>query len=466
VVLLALIVPVRDGRFDRAMNALRALRQPREKARLAFVPFLALALLFAGTDWLTMRRVSQLRAEAVLVEERMLADIDLVRRMQRDLDRVKLLTDRHVFERESAAMEQIEGQIARARANYAAAVAEYESKPLLPAERAPLQSLKAAVAEVDPRVAAALEASRRNDDLAAYRVVAQLEGDWDAADHFLLALANVNREAAGEGQARVLALQGSWTSTLQALALTGVALSLVLGAFVTRGLQHRTHRLEDINRELDAFSARVAHDLRGPLATATLAASRLSTLSPSSEQQKPLGILRRAFGRMNAVIEDLLALSRAQVQDPDAVCNPMAAAEQLREDLASRASAADARLVIDVEPARVRCTEGLLRQVMWNLADNALKYRRPEVGLSIEIHGHPTDHRYDLSVQDNGAGLSPEEMDRVFDPFYRGAGSKGEPGTGLGLSIVKRAVEASGGTVCVISELGSGSTFVARLPLA
>jgi signal transduction histidine kinase len=113
----------------------------------------------------------------------------------------------------------------------------------------------------------------------------------------------------------------------------------------------------------------------------------------------------------------------------------------------------------------VHCSEGLLRQVVWNLTDNAMKYRRGGVTLRIEISGRSLDHRYDLSVRDNGVGLSPDETARVFDPFYRGAGSKGEPGTGLGLSIVKRAVEASGGTVWVTSEPGNGSTFVARLPL-
>jgi signal transduction histidine kinase len=425
-----------------------------------------LALLFAGTDWLAMRRVSRLRAEASQLEETMLVDLDLVWRMQRDLDHIKLLLDRHVFERERAAMAILEGEMARARENYDAAVAEYESKPLLPGERAPWQALRAAVADIGPRLETALERSRMDDDAGAFRAIAQLEGDWDRADSSLLSLANVNRRAAWEGKARVLDLQRLWTTSLQGLALAGVALSLILGAAVTRALQWRNGRLQADNRELDAFASRVAHDLKSPLATATLAISHVSRLSPASEAKKAVGRLQRAFERMNGIIEDLLALSRAQALNPNAVCDPLAAAEQLRDELATRASAANASVIIDVQPARVHCSEGLLRQVVWNLTDNAMKYRRGGVCLRIEISGRSLDHRYDLSVSDNGVGLSPDETGRVFDPFYRGAGSKGEPGTGLGLSIVKRAVEASGGTVWVTSEPGNGSTFVARLPLA
>jgi signal transduction histidine kinase len=166
---------------------------------------------------------------------------------------------------------------------------------------------------------------------------------------------------------------------------------------------------------------------------------------------------------MSGIIEDLLALSRMREAQPVA-CDPVMVAEQLREELASHADGSGVSLVIDVQPARVRCSNGLLRQVVWNLADNAMKYRRAGVPSRVEIRGHPTDHVYELSVRDNGVGISPNEADKVFEPFYRGA--TGQPGTGLGLSIVKRAVEANGGSVSVTSELGSGSRFVARLPLA
>jgi signal transduction histidine kinase len=261
--------------------------------------------------------------------------------------------------------------------------------------------------------------------------------------------------------------------SLQALALAGVTLSATLGVATARVLQQRNaklcddaDRLEASNRELDAFAGRVAHDLRGPLTTATLAMSRLSRQPLAPDQAKAFETLQRSFGRMGDIIQDLLAISRVQASAPAAVCDPAAAAEQLREELAPRVEGSEVSLVIDVQPAMVRCSEGLLRQVMWNLTDNAMKYRRAEVRPHVEVCGRAADDRYELSVRDNGVGISPDETSKVFQPFYRSGAGQNAPGTGLGLSIVKRAVEANGGTISVTSEVGQGSMFVARLPLA
>jgi signal transduction histidine kinase len=94
-----------------------------------------------------------------------------------------------------------------------------------------------------------------------------------------------------------------------------------------------------------------------------------------------------------------------------------------------------------------------------------MKYKRADVEAHVEIKGRATDGVYELSVEDNGRGMTPDDASRVFEPFYRVAGGGGAPGTGLGLSIVRRVVEASGGTVSVSSEVGHGTAFVTRLPL-
>jgi len=103
---------------------------------------------------------------------------------------------------------------------------------------------------------------------------------------------------------------------------------------------------------------------------------------------------------------------------------------------------------------------------MWNLGENAVKYRRDGVQLNVEIRGRILLHIYQLSVSDNGMGLSPSEAQHVFEAFFRGQDVRSTPGTGLGLSIVKRAVEASGGSVSIDSTLGQGTTFKVHLPLA
>jgi signal transduction histidine kinase len=102
---------------------------------------------------------------------------------------------------------------------------------------------------------------------------------------------------------------------------------------------------------------------------------------------------------------------------------------------------------------------------LWNLGENAVKYRRPEVQLLVQIRGRATPNAYELSVSDNGMGMSPSVARQAFQPFFRGKQTASTPGTGLGLSVVKRVIEASGGTVSIDSEPGRGTTFKIQLPL-
>ena len=104
--------------------------------------------------------------------------------------------------------------------------------------------------------------------------------------------------------------------------------------------------------------------------------------------------------------------------------------------------------------------------MLWNLADNAVKYRRDEVAPEIVMVGRIVGGRYELRVSDNGVGMAPDDARRLFEPFYRAVRTRDRPGTGLGMSIVKRIVEATGGSVSVDSQLGRGTTVVVALPLA
>jgi signal transduction histidine kinase len=121
---------------------------------------------------------------------------------------------------------------------------------------------------------------------------------------------------------------------------------------------------------------------------------------------------------------------------------------------------------VDVEPATVHGSEGLLRQALWNLLDNAMKYRKPDFPIVIGIRGRVAAGAYELSVSDNGIGMSEDDARNACEPFYRAFRSHETPGTGLGLSIVKRVVEASGGSVTVTSKIDEGTSFTMALSLA
>jgi signal transduction histidine kinase len=122
-------------------------------------------------------------------------------------------------------------------------------------------------------------------------------------------------------------------------------------------------------------------------------------------------------------------------------------------------------LRVDATPGTVPCSDGLLRQVLSNLGENSVKYRRSGVQLSIEIRGRALPHTYEFSVSDNGAGMSTSVAHHAFDPFFRVEQEQPTPGSGLGLSIVKRVVEASGGSVSVQSVVGVGTIFKVCLPM-
>jgi signal transduction histidine kinase len=228
-------------------------------------------------------------------------------------------------------------------------------------------------------------------------------------------------------------------------------------------MREAARQLEDQNRELDAFAGRVAHDLRGPLS-----AINLATFDQGApNQERTSAIFRRGVKQMETIIQDLLMLSRVSATTSGARCEAAAVIGSAEEDLRPKVEAVGGILHIEAAAAPVRCSEGLLRQIVWNIGENAVKYRRDGVQLNVEIRGRILAHTiYELCVSDNGMGMSPSEAQHVFEAFFRGQQVLSTPGTGLGLSIVKRAVEASGGSVSIDSTLGQGTTFKVHLPVA
>jgi signal transduction histidine kinase len=228
-------------------------------------------------------------------------------------------------------------------------------------------------------------------------------------------------------------------------------------------LEARNLDLDARNRELDAFAGRIAHDLRGPLTAVSLAGAQLAR---QGQENAAGAILQRGVQRMETLIEDLLTLARLEGGVPNASCDSVTVAAFVRQEVEPSIERVGGRLVVDVEPADVQCTSGLLQQALLNLGDNAIKYRRPEVPLQLDIRGRVADGAYVYSVKDNGIGMTSGDAGHAFEPFFRAEHSRPVQGTGLGLSIVRRIVEAYRGAIAVDSKLDVGTTFVIRLPLA
>jgi len=443
---------------------------PTHRTRwLLAASFFVIAALFLLTDVAAMSRWRHVEAETRGMVRDALASVELVARMSRDVDQLRLLVDTHIFESEPSAMSGVEARMGAVRADFADAARAYEPLAARPAERSAWRELQRELAAIDRPLAAALVLSRANRDAEARAAVRALDHRFEDVERQMATLIGANRAEAAAAVTRLEEAQATLARLLLELSAAGVAITLAVGAFAIRAVQRREGQLhqqslllEQRNRDLDAFAGRVAHDLRGPLGTLKLAAARLREDGPDG--QRAGAVLRRSVERMDALIDDLLALSRSE---PRTGCgaDPAAAVAHVAEELAARLARDGVALRLAVEPSSVSCSEGLLRQVLSNLLDNAAKYRRAGIAAEVAVSGRAEGERYELRVSDNGSGMSAEEAGQAFEPFYRSPRVGSAPGTGLGLSIVKRVVEASGGKVSVQSRLGEGTTFVVVLPV-
>ena len=226
-------------------------------------------------------------------------------------------------------------------------------------------------------------------------------------------------------------------------------------------------RVERTRRD---FIANVSHELRTPLTSLLGYTETLMDESPDPKSREFLEIIRRNAQRMSRLTEDLLTLARVESGEDQVEEAPVSAHELLRDAQASFSEIARNRGVsIDMAESpdlQVLADKDAIHQVFANLIDNALKYAASSKRL--EIGASERAEELEFYVRDFGPGISSEHLPRLFERFYRidKARSREAGGTGLGLAIVKHIVLNHGGLVGVNSELGHGSNFWFRLPLA
>jgi signal transduction histidine kinase len=403
------------------------------------------------------------------VVEDAIVSVELVARLARDIDQKRILLGEHILESKPEAMARIEKKMAVVDADFAAAARAYEPLANYEGEAAAWTTLKRHVEALREPIGRVLTLARKNLDSEALRELRAAEGRFALINRETETLIRINRAEADRVSQRLGTLQQQTGIILGALTAAGIALVLFVAVLVSRLVRRREEEmvrllsmLEERNRDLDAFAGRVAHDLRGPLSTISLAAEFFDERQPN--QQKARATLQRGVTRMEVLIEDLLALSKIDAESRGEGCNPAAVAATVGEEATPRVAKEGGGLHTAVDPDRVRCSEGLLRQVLWNLVDNAVKYHRPDARPEIEVRGRVAGAMYELSVSDNGIGMSPDEARHAFEPFYRAQRAPDTQGTGLGLSIVKRVVEVTGGTVSIDSQVGRGTRFTVQVP--
>ena len=437
--------------------------------RVLLASFGGIAAIVAVSNLIGTLHAHRARIDARADLSNAFTSVGLVSQIGHDLDRERLLIDSHIAEKEHVGMERTAARVAAIEKDLDACARAYEPLVIFSDEAQVWRHVQLELAGLRPKIAHVLAISARNLDAEAQQQLALADADFAHVSADLSRLVEINRAGGLDALTHADRVQRSANVLSTALALVAILLTIGVGWAATRLISRREHqilqyadRLELQNRELDAFAARVAHDLRGPLTAMSMAATGILKQLPNAAGVGDL--ISRSVARMEGLIRDLLALSQVEAQTLGATCDPAAVMESVRAELASRLEKAQGTLRVAVEPARIRGREGLLIEVLANLVDNAVKYARDDVAPSVEIAGRVSGHHYELRVADNGMGMAPDEVRQAFEPFYRARRGKA-PGTGLGLSIVKRVAEASGGSVSLQSTPGEGTTLVMRLPI-
>jgi two-component system heavy metal sensor histidine kinase CusS len=224
-------------------------------------------------------------------------------------------------------------------------------------------------------------------------------------------------------------------------------------------------RLEDSFKRLSQFSADLAHELRTPVTNMLGEAQVALTKSRSADEYR--AIIESSVAeceRLAGIVDNLLFLARAESADRQAQrrsFNGRAAIERIASYY--RAAADERQIAIRcVGEGEVTADPQLFDRAATNLVDNALRFT-PDGG-KIEISIKNRGAHSELTVHDDGCGISADDLPRIFDRFFRGDRARSSAGTGLGLSLVKTIAELHGGVVGAKSEINCGTSLTITFP--
>ena len=275
----------------------------------------------------------------------------------------------------------------------------------------------------------------------------------------------------GDGARRVMApsrpveaLRGDGTTVPVSITLSRVELHgeyAVVAVVSDRRPALAQEALRQSNEALGAFASVAAHDLQAPLRHIGILVDVLRHQLAgklSSDDEEKIGQVMGSVSRARSLIRDLLAFARA----------PAVAHRRVPVDLgpiAARAAELSKHGEVHVGPMPVvQGDPDDLERVFQNLVSNALKFHRPGERAVVRIWAESSPEGHTLVVEDEGIGISADEIERIFEPFRRLHSKNAFPGTGLGLAICRRLVDAHGGSLRAESDGERGSRFVMWLP--
>jgi signal transduction histidine kinase len=290
----------------------------------------------------------------------------------------------------------------------------------------------------------------------------------------------LTQEVSFRGQTLFLQVVGDRTTEQRTLSVliivlvVGGAAAMIVAsgagaAFASRALVPIRHSLVTQRTALQRqreFAADASHELRTPLTVIRASVDDLDRhrSEPVASVGSALTDIRDEVDHMTAMVEDLLLLARSDSGTLELERVPVDLGDVAADGavaLAKIATERGVRVTVDPEPTDVLGDPARLRQLVTILVDNAIRHSPDGGEVSVLVRADGPDAT--LTVDDAGPGIRPEELERVFDRFYRAAGAQGD-GTGLGLAIAAWIVERHGGRIMAANRPSGGARFTARIP--
>jgi PAS domain S-box-containing protein len=242
-----------------------------------------------------------------------------------------------------------------------------------------------------------------------------------------------------------------------------------LNAELEQRVDERTAALAQANRELEAFSYSISHDLRTPLRAIDGFAHIIRedyADKMDEELARHFGVICANTKKMEELIDDLLEFARlARADFQNATVNMRELAQSVIDDLTALEPERCVQITVGQLPA-AKGDAAMLRRVWMNVIANALKFTRPRKRAAhVEIGGHHEDGRATYYVRDNGVGFDMKYEHKLFNVFQRLHRSADFDGTGVGLAIVQRVIQRHGGRVWAEGKVQQGATFYFTLPV-
>jgi two-component system phosphate regulon sensor histidine kinase PhoR len=251
-----------------------------------------------------------------------------------------------------------------------------------------------------------------------------------------------------------------------------IVLSMTL-IFVSLAFIYAAGRRERQLRQLkEDFIGNVSHELKTPLSLIRMFSEMLVTgrVKNNEAREEYYGIIHSESDRMSRLVDNLLDFGKLERRDLGQQFEKTDLTRLVQKELEAyryEIQRDGFQLAVDIEEdiPETYADPGAITMGFFNLLDNSVKYSGDRKEIRVRLQNH--DGFIDLSVEDRGLGIAPDERDKIFDKFYRGSNAVARHirGSGIGLSITKQVAEMHGGSILVETEPGKGSTFTLRIPI-